>query len=176
MSKLTKKQEKKRQLRQRERASKDPAALAYHGNKYRTPELVTPLMQTETAIFEAYVATGRRLTDREVRRALVTLIEQLRHGGATASDTSQAGRIASGEPGDLVVQLVRLQWQNLAEGGAHPGRDNLIGIVRTILASVETRKSVNPQSQNYLQFIEGFLGKLGVQVTRVPASNVIDVE
>lgn len=39
MSKLTKRQEKKRQLRQRERDNKNPAHLACHGNKYRTGAL-----------------------------------------------------------------------------------------------------------------------------------------
>ena len=174
MSKLTKKQEKKRQSRQRERANKDPATLAYYGNKYRTPSLARSLMRIETAIFEAYVATDRQLTDHDVRQALVTLIEGLRHGALLAPDASRPDKVVADGPSDLVVQFVRMRWETLAGGGSHPGRDSLIGIARTILASVETRKSVNHQSRNYLQFIEEFLGKLGVEVVRVPASNAID--
>lgn len=177
MSKLTKRQEKKRQLRQRERDNKNPAKLAYHGNKYRTEALVKPLMQTETAILEAYIITGRRLTDFDVRQALVSLIAQLRRP-MVAADTATSGEAlpANAEPSanqksdaDIIVDLVQIRWCTMREAGEHPGRDNLIGIVRTILASVETRKSADAQSRNYLRFIEKFLGEMGVDVVRVRA-------
>jgi hypothetical protein len=175
MSKLSKRQEKKRKMRERERASTDPAALAYHGNKYRTEALVKPLMDTETAILEAYVLLDRQLTDHEVGRALVKLIEQLRRGAAVTIDARGELRLTDDRV-DTVVQMVHQEWARRVEGGTLPGRNNLIGILRTILASVETRKTVNPQSRSYLQFIERFLGKLGVQVMRAPAADECDDE
>lgn len=168
MSKLSKRQEKKRKQRQRERENNNPAILAYYGNKYRTEALVMPLMEIETAILEAFIVLDRELTDHDVSRALVRLIDQVRHGNVIAG--TGPVRIAADDPVDAVVQLVHCKWQAAIE--PLPGRDNLIGILRTILGSVQNHKTVNPQSQNYLQFIEGFLAKLGVQVQAAPESMV----
>lgn len=168
MSKLSKKQEKKRQQRQRERQKNNPAVLAYYGNKYRTEALVMPLMRTETAILEAFTILDRELTDHDVGRALVRLIDLVRRGEMPPSDAKPS--IAADDPAGAIVELVRFKWRDM--GGQLPGRDNLIGILRTILGSVENHKTPNPRSQNYLNFIEGFLAKLGVQVRALPESMV----
>lgn len=166
MSKLSKKQEKKRQQRLRERERNNPAALAYHGNKYRTDALVMPLMETETSILEAFIVLDRNLTDHDVGRALVRLIDLVRRGNMLAENRPLS--IAADDPSAAVVQLVCLKWQ--AMGERLPGRNNLVGILRTILGSVENHQTVKPASQNYLNFVEGFLAKLGVQVQLVPES------
>lgn len=164
MSKVSKKQEKKRQQRLRQRETKNPGVLAYHGNKYRTEALVMPLMRTETAILEAYMVLDRNLTDHDVSQGLVRLIDRIRHGDIVADDGPVC--IEVDDPAQAVVELVRHKWRGLA--GSLPGRDSLVGIVRTILGSVENHKSPNRQSRNYLHFVERFLDELGVRVQAVP--------
>jgi hypothetical protein len=51
-----------------------------------------------------------------------------------------------------------------------PPKDKLIGVLRTILGSIETIRSPGPRSQSYMHHIAGFLTKkLGISVKRVPA-------
>jgi hypothetical protein len=52
----------------------------------------------------------------------------------------------------------------LFEEQPRPSRDPLVGVLRTILGSVDTWKSVSPTSRGHLSFLEGFVGKLGVSV------------
>ena len=48
-----------------------------------------------------------------------------------------------------------------------PVRDDLIGILRTILRSIEIWRSRSLHSQGYLRYVEGNMKKLGVSVRQV---------
>lgn len=143
-----------------------PVALAYRGNKYRTDELAPTIFRTETAIYESFVLTHRELTDHNVRSALKTLILQIRQG--TLPSPEEIG-IDDGECGgetieDLVIWNIRRNWQDLFQIEPYPGRSNLVGVLRTILGSIECWGSIAPESRGYLRYIGGFLKKVGVSV------------
>lgn len=53
------------------------------------------------------------------------------------------------------------------------GRDNQIGILRTILGSIETHRSSN--ARGYLDYLIGFMRGLGVQV-RIESSSPLGIE
>ena len=59
---------------------------------------------------------------------------------------------------------IRRNWRILEEKGTLPRRDDLIGILRTILHSIAIWRSQSLHSQGYLHYIEGFMKKLGVSV------------
>ena len=75
--------------------------------------------------------------------------------------------LTEGGEEDLVIANIRRNWQIMAEEGTLPGRDDLIGILRTILHSIQIWRSQSLHSQGYLRYVEGFMKKLGVSVRRV---------
>lgn len=173
MSKLTAKQKRKEKLRQRQRQLRSPTLLAYHGNKYRTETLTMPLMQTEMGILQADALSGRQLTDRDVQQRLVALIEMLRHGPLAPVDAEGPLHIDQGQEAELVIQLIRANWQRYFVDHSHPGHENLIGILRTILGSIETHRSSS--GRGYLDYLIRFMRGLGVQV-RVESSSSAAIE
>ena len=43
----------------------------------------------------------------------------------------------------------------------------MIGMLRTILGSIETWGNISPTSRGYLRYLEGFMGKLGVNCRQI---------
>ena len=155
--------QKKRKAKQKQ-GNRKPAVLAYRGNKYRTEELVRLILDTETAVYECFVITKRRLTDHDVRSALQTLVMQIRKGLFSPQEDVQSQEgVADGEV-EFVIWNVRGRWHHFFERHPCPGRDKLIGVLRTILGSIEVRGSIDRNSRGYLEYIEEFLGKVGVSV------------
>ena len=46
--------------------------------------------------------------------------------------------------------------------------ETLIGVLRTLLGSIEGRKSADPASRSYLYYIKDFLGKMGITSELAP--------
>ncbi|HEX5442980.1 MAG TPA: hypothetical protein VFW87_04085 [Pirellulales bacterium] len=163
MPKNTARQNQKQQLRRKKRLQQNPALLAYHGHKYQTEALTMPLMHAEMGILEADVASQRRLTDREVQQKLAQLIEMLRHGPLEHRNFDEPVGVTQGQEADLIVRFITTNWQHRFADDANVGRDNQIGILRTILASIEKHRSSN--GRGYLNFLDGFLRKAGVRIS-----------
>jgi hypothetical protein len=141
--------------------------LAYQGNKYKTDELIPWVYRTEVGIYESFVMTHRRLTDHEVRAALEELVLQIRAGlPPIPHDAAEADRVIEGTQ-NLVIWNIRQNWHLRARSLPSPGRDALVGVLRTILGSIEVWGSPSPSSRGYLDFIEGFLTEAGVSVEEV---------
>lgn len=167
---LSRDQKRKIKLKKREERSRKPESLAYHGRKYKTPEYVPILKETEVGIYECHVMSGRTLTDDAVEAALVGLIALLRAGASPALPPADALTLDRDHLEELVVECIRNRWHFLEERGELPARDDLIGILRTILSSLETWRSQNLHSQSYLRFLDGFMKDLGVSVQMVRSS------
>jgi len=161
------KKKKKKAKAARNRNWDSQSVLPYHGSKYRTEELVMLHMATETAINECFAISGRTITDHQVRETLTRLVLQIRKGLLRLED----GRLDSEGNHDDAVDL--LEWNICArlrsffETNDYPGRDNLIGVFRSIMGSIEARGSMHPKSRGYLEFLEGFLQDLGVTTKRI---------
>lgn len=169
--KLEKKRRKeKRESARRSNRPETAASLAYHGNKYKTEELVETLCSAETGILEAFVITDRELTDRAVEAAVANMIGRMRRGTLPHLDsTSERPDEEAGE--DFIAWRIRSNWQHLFQTKPRPGRDKLIGVLRTVLGSIDTWKSTSPTSHGYLNYIEGFLGELGISVDVVSSKS-----
>jgi hypothetical protein len=103
--------------------------------------------------------SDRTLTDDEVEAALERLVVQLRQGPLPEPSDE--------EPEDLIVWNIRRNWRDLEARQDLPGREDLIGVLRTILGSLETWRSQSMHSQGYLRFLEGFLKQTGVSVQKI---------
>ena len=146
-------------------ASPASESLAYTGNRYKSEELTRPLFRTEGGIYEAYVMSGREMTDDAVEEELEELIEALRNKPAAELIYAEDGD--DGRPAGYAVGAILSSWRYLLEDGALPPRDDLVGILRTILGSLETWRSRCFSSRGYLNYLEGFMNKMGVKVERV---------
>jgi hypothetical protein len=165
--------QKRKQKLARERKSHEQVVGPYEGRKYQAPQFADALMRAEVGILESYVLSGRRLTDRQVEAALQHLILELR--GQTPAEPPESAFETEGVDGqreDLVVARIKDNWADLfADQPRHSAAD-LTGILRTIWSSVGARSYPGPDSQGYLKFIEGFLGRLGVRTQRLRPDEV----
>lgn len=155
------KQEKKRRTERVKRAAPQ-TPTAYTGNKYRTEELVETHLYTETGIFQADLISQRKLTDAIVESALQQLILQLRHGRLTPLEELKQFQYEVGQEEMLILHSIRFHWHQLSLDAALPGRDSLVGVLRSILGSVETWTTARTASRGYLEYLEDFLGKLRI--------------
>lgn len=157
-------QRKRDKKRKSQRGLAKPAPLAYRGNKYKTDELVPLHFDTETAVYECFVMSGRRLTDHDVRRALEKLIRQIRANALPQREETVSAPAAGMGAEDFLIWNIRGRWEHFFEDHPHPGRDKVVGVLRTILGSIQVWGSISPTSRGYLRYIEGFCRKLGVRV------------
>jgi hypothetical protein len=141
-------------------------SLAYHGNKYRTDEYVRWIFAAEAQINELSRLTCRRLTDTDVASSLETMVLGLRRG--TLSPWDEAAAASAPEQALIVnreglVDAILRGWRRLAESEPRPRRDDLAGVLRTILASIEIHRTPGGQSRGYLSYLEAFLRQLGIE-------------
>ena len=159
--------EKKRHKDKQKRKLAKAPPLAYTGNKYRTEKYVFITLATETAIHEAHVVSDRSLTDSDVKTALIEMIGRLRKGPLPAlEDLSDEEKRAFGKNGFLIWSILS-RWRMYFKEHGPLGKDTLIGVLRTILASVDFRGSNSPAANGYLEFLEDFLGQIGVNVHEI---------
>jgi hypothetical protein len=167
MRKDQKKRDRKRRKKQEEkkRQARQAESLAYLGNKYKTDELIPTFMHTEIGIYETYVMTDRKLVDQTVASSLETLIRKMRTGTLPPLTETDAIHYEVGREEDLLIENIRRSWANHFATEWQPPKDKLIGVLRSILGSIQKVKSPGPQSQSYMKHIAGFLTKkLGVSV------------
>jgi hypothetical protein len=161
---LSRDQKRKAKLKKRAERSRKHESLAYSGKTYKTDEFAPIFYRTELGIYESYVICDRELIDDEVEAAIERLVIQMREGPLPPYIESDVITITEGGEEDLVITNIRRNWQILEEKGTLPGRDDLIGILRSILHSISIWRSQSLHSQGYLRYIEGFMKKLGVSV------------
>jgi hypothetical protein len=164
---LSRAQKRKKKLEKR-KSGRRPQSLAYHGNKYKGERHIMALMRAETGILETYVMSDRELTDRQVEVALTRLIDDLRRAGYQPAEHRDMVTVEPESYIDLVIWNIRRNWDDLFhEQPRHSGTE-LVGILRTILASLETWSTPSPESRGYLNYIEGFLAQGGVHPRLIP--------
>jgi hypothetical protein len=158
-----KRKAKRAQDARRARAGASP--LAYSGNKYKKEAHVPLMFETELGIFEAYRMTDQALTDHDVHAALEKLILALREGELPPLDQTQEVHRMEGDAQELVQWSIRRHWVIVADKHGHYGQEDRIGVLRTLLGSIDTWGTASRQSRGYLHFLEGFMKKMGVCVT-----------
>ncbi len=170
---LSRDQKRKAKLKKRGERSARHESLAYHGKKYKTPEFVPILHRTEIGIHEADVMLDRDLTDDEVEATLEYLIIRLRQKSLPLLDATDRPEESEGEE---ILWNIRRNWQGLADQGRLPARDDLIGVLRTILSSLEVWRGQSLHARGYLQYIDKFMKETGVRVRKLDPSEVENLE
>lgn len=157
----------KRKQKLAERPARERPGAAGH-DRYRSPKFVNVTFETEVGIYEGYVISRREITDYEVELALRQLIVELRTTPAAELISANCGEAAADrEPVDICVLY---RWRDLLDEGKLPQRDDLIGVLGSILRSVDTWRSRSASSRAYLNYLEGFLQQLGVSVQEIDSA------
>lgn len=162
-------QKRRAKLKKRAERSRKHESLAYSGARYKADAYAPLFFRTEVGIYESYVMCDRELTDDEVEAAIERMVLRMRQGPLPPLDETGTLTLAERGEEDLVIANIRRNWQIMAEEGSLPGRDDLVGMLRTILHSIQVWRSQSLHSQGYLRYVEGFVKKLGVSVRRVTA-------
>jgi hypothetical protein len=168
MSKKRLSHDQKRKAKLAQRARKHPApahSLAYTGNRFKTPELTPLFAMTETAIVQADTIAVQTLTDRQVRTALETLVEAIRDGKLELIDSQAELSFRQGQEVELITTMMRSSWADGTGASLPAGPETMIGVLRTILGSIETWTTPAPTSRGYISYVTAFLRKMGVRVT-----------
>ena len=114
--------------------------------------------QTELAIYEAIVLSGRRLTNEQVRAALVWLIKHLRSGQpAPLAEDEPEVAFAVGNEVEFLVWNIRQHWGILFQEQGPVRDDDLVGILRTLLNSIVAHAWQTGPSRGYVAFLDGFM-------------------
>lgn len=172
MAKESHDQRRKKKLADERRKARRNQSSAYTGERYKTDELIPTWMHTEIGIYQTYVMSDRKLLDQTVVDALEKLIGMMRTGPLPPLPETTEIRYEVGREEDLVIDNVRRSWANHFATEWRPPRDDLIGVLRTILGSIQKVKAPGPRSQSYMYHIAGFLTKqLGVSVQAFSADH-----
>jgi hypothetical protein len=167
--KLSRDQKRKQKLADRAKQQASQFIEPYEGNKYKTEQYVEAIMKAEVGIYEAYVLTDRRLTDRKVRDALEYLVRDLRGEKPMPPADNPQTENDKGEPEDLIASRIKDNWRELFARSPRHSAADLVGILRTILGSIRVWSRPGPDSRGYLHYLEGFLGQMGVKVEALPS-------
>ncbi|QEH34659.1 hypothetical protein OJF2_32000 [Aquisphaera giovannonii] len=170
-NRLSRDQKRKAKLKKRAERSRSHESLAYAGNKYKTAALTPWIFRTEVGIYESYVMSGGEMTDDEVEEAIEHMILRMRQGTLSPlpEPEPEPGAVAAldRDEEDLVARNIRSNWRRFAEQNGLPAKEDLIGVLRTILSSLSIWRSKNMHPQGYYRFLKEFMKDLGVNVQRV---------
>jgi hypothetical protein len=136
----------------------------YEGTKYQADEWIPHVSETELAIYETIVQSGRRLTNDQVKAAFHTLIRHLRDGQPALLPEGTPGvTFAAGSEVEFLVWNIRRHWGILVEHEGPVRTDDLIGILRTLLYSIEAHAWNTGPSRGYVAFLYSFIKDGGLR-------------
>lgn len=168
MAKESRDQKRKKKLAEERRKARQNQSLAYMGERYKSEALVPTWMHTEIGIYETYVMSNRKLLDQTAADAIEKLITMMRAGTLPPFSETDTIHYTIGQEEDLLIGNIRRSWAKHFATAWRPSKDDLIGVLRTILGTIEKMKAPGPQSQSYMRHIAGFLTKkLGLSVKMV---------
>lgn len=160
----------KKRLAKEKRKARQTESLAYMGEKYKADKLIPAWLHTEIGIYQTYVMTDRKLLDQTVASSLENLVRMMRAGTLPQFSETDEIHYEVGREEDLLIENVRRCWADHFATEWRPPKEQLIGVLRTILGSIQKVKAPGPRSQSYLKHIAGFLTKkIGVSVKALSA-------
>jgi hypothetical protein len=161
-------QKRKAKLAERAKQKQTTEVTPYEGTTYQADRWVPWVFETELAVHEAQVFLGPRLTNDHVRIAFTELVLRLRKGAAPkAGDDELEPAYTPGQEPEFVIDLIRVHWRRAFEEDGPVATADLIGILRTLLNSMEAHAWNRGPTAGYLAFLSEFMRKQRVNVRMV---------
>ena len=167
MAKDKRSRDQKRKAKLAERARKRQSSVLvepYDGRKYQMPAWTPLVYATESAVYEVIRLTDRRLTNDTVQRALTQLVLDLRRELAPtliAGEPQPALEVGNEVP--YLIWNIRSRWTAFFEEEHPVAIADLIGVLRTMLHSIEAHAWNSGKDRGYVAFLQQFMegGPLG---------------
>lgn len=118
-------------------------------DKYRAEEYAPIYLAAERGVWESDVLLDQALNDDDVRWAIETLATEL----VMDVTPSPEARGPRDEKRDVITGRVRRNWSELFGGRRPPGHEDLIGVLGTLLASVESWRDPAEDARGYLRHL-----------------------
>jgi len=152
-------QKRKEKLAKRaERLADQRDIRPYSGTKYQQEKWIPQVYETELAVYETILASGQTLTNEQVRQGFIQLIKQLRDGvPAALPDDAPKIVFSSGHEIDFLNWNIRRHWRMLFNDKGPVAMDDLVGILRTLLHSIQARGWHTGPSLGYVAFLQEFM-------------------
>lgn len=155
----------KRKAKLAERAKKRPVSesLAYSGTKYQADRWTPHVYQTELAVYETIVLSDRRLTNSQVEAAFIQLIGRLR-AGLTAPLQEEEPEVifVAGSEVEFLMWNIRRNWRILFQEQGPVSTGDWVGILRTLLNSIEAHAWNTGRHRGYVHFLQGFMQRVSL--------------
>jgi hypothetical protein len=147
----------KRKAKLKKREEKKPRVSRpepYFGRYWREkPECSHLLFRTEQAIVLSWqislLGDGFGLCDDDAVEAVETLILQLRAGRVAIpvrGEGSDPLPVDSDTPVELIFRMILREWQEHSSRHNLPGRDDMVGVLRTVLGSISNELGIMTQA------------------------------
>jgi hypothetical protein len=154
---LSKDQRRKVKLKQRAKRQ-EVGVLPYGGERYRSDRWVGHIYATEKAVYETIQVFGPRLTNEHVRAVYVGLIEELRAGRpALLTEDDPDVEYVPGREIPYLAWMVRAHWTEFVFVHGPVAVEDWIGILRTLLHSLELHNSNTGSAWGYVAYLERFM-------------------
>lgn len=162
-------QKRKAKLTERSKRHPQPEKLAYSGEKYRADFWAYHVYQTERAVYETICLSNRTLTNAQVEAAFVELIKELRAGApATLPTDAPEVAYASGNEVAYLKWNIRRHWGLLFEEVGPVAGSDLVGILRTLLYSIEAQAWARGAARGYVDFLYHFMQEMSFAPRPLP--------
>jgi hypothetical protein len=148
----------KRKAKLARRAERETTFEPLSSRKYQASRWTRHVYQTELGIYETILESERRLTNDQVRQALIRLIKHLHQGQpALLAEGEPAVSFQSGNEVEYLAWNIRRHWGLLFEEEGPVSNEDLIGILRTLLYSIQAHGWNTGASRGYVDFLDGFI-------------------
>src|SRR5262245_11366926 len=112
----------------------------YEGSKYRADQWTDVFFEIEYSIYQAIQQSDHRLTNDQAEAAFKTLVRSLRRGEpAVPAEPMPPPIYVPGEEVAFLTAMIRQSWAALFADGRTVASGDLIGILRTLLFSMEAQ-------------------------------------
>jgi hypothetical protein len=154
-------QKRKAKLAERAKRHAPSGPEPYEGTKYQAEGWTPHVYRTELPVYEAIVLSQRRLTNEQVREAFVRLIAHLRAGEhALLPEDAPEVPFAPGGEVEFLIWNIRRHWRELVKEQGPVATADLIGILRTLLHSIEAHAWNTGPEHGYVAFLYDFLRRM----------------
>jgi hypothetical protein len=149
--------ERKRKVQRVREQSRLPVT-PYDGARYRADRWIPHVYATESAVYETILLAAGKLTNAHVRQAFEQLVRRLRSNqpGPLPEDETEAV-YSSGNEVEFLIWNIREHWRKLVRDHGPVDKEDFIGILRTLLYSIQAHAWDRGPQQGYISFLKDFL-------------------